>query len=115
MRAGGVPVEDVVIAGGVTRSPLWLQIHADITGLPLHLTQVSDAPALGSAILAGVASGRFASIAEGTGEMVRRTAVIEPDPRAQDAYRAPYTAYKNAYAALHQLRTVQGKTAQPHS
>ena len=57
MRATGFEPRDVVVAGGATRSDLWLQTHADVSGLPLSLTKVADAPALGSAILAAVGAG----------------------------------------------------------
>ncbi|MDP9138772.1 MAG: FGGY-family carbohydrate kinase, partial [Pseudomonadota bacterium] len=52
----------IVVAGGATNSPLWLQIHADTIGAPLELTEVADAPALGCAILAAHGAGRFATI-----------------------------------------------------
>jgi glycerol kinase len=31
--------ESLTVAGGATRSDLWLQIHADVSNLPLHLTE----------------------------------------------------------------------------
>ena len=62
MRNNGFAAETVVLAGGATRSNLWLQIHADVSNLPLTLTKVPDAPALGSAILAAVGSGAFSDI-----------------------------------------------------
>ena len=31
----------IVVAGGATQSPLWLQIHADTIGAPLELTEVA--------------------------------------------------------------------------
>ena len=52
----------IVVAGGPTKSRLWLQIHADTIGAPLELTEVPDAPALGCAILAACAEGRFATL-----------------------------------------------------
>jgi sugar (pentulose or hexulose) kinase len=38
-RAAGYHPTSITIAGGVTRSPLWLQIHADVCNLPLRLTK----------------------------------------------------------------------------
>src|SRR5262249_38129995 len=46
MRKAGFAPKDLVICGGATRSDLWLQIHADVCGLPLSLTRVADAPIL---------------------------------------------------------------------
>ena len=60
----------IVVSGGATNSPLWLQIHADTIGAPLELTEVPDAPALGSAILAAHGAGRF-DIEDGAKAMVR--------------------------------------------
>ncbi len=100
MQRGGIAVGEIVIAGGVTRSPLWLQIHADIANTPLTITQVPDAPALGSAILAAVCTGQFATIEQAAEQMVSVTRVIEPDPAADERYGKSYGAYKRAYGAL---------------
>ena len=64
-----------------TRSDLWLQIHADVSNLPLTLTKVPDAPALGSAILAAVGSGAFSDIGSAVQKMVQIDRVIEPNSR----------------------------------
>jgi len=100
MRANGYRPEEIVIAGGATRSDLWMQIHADVSNVPLTLTRVADAPALGSAILAAVAAGAYATIEEAAGRMVAVARRIEPSARGHDAYREAYGAYKRAYAAL---------------
>jgi ribulokinase len=103
MRANGYRPDEIVIAGGATRSDLWLQIHADISDVPLTLTRVPDAPALGSAILAAVAAGAYASIEEAAGRMVAVTRRIEPSKQGRDAYRGAYEAYKRAYGSLAQI------------
>jgi hypothetical protein len=71
MRANGFSPNEVVICGGCTRSDLWMQIHADTAGLPLVLTEVADAPALGSAILAAVGAGCYNTLIEASDAMVR--------------------------------------------
>ncbi len=108
MRANAWSPEEIVVAGGATRSDLWLQIHADVSNLPLTLTRVPDAPALGSAILAAVAAGEFASIEEAAGRMVAVTRRIEPSAASHATYRDSYEAYKRAYAALASVRQVGG-------
>ena len=79
MRAGGYRPDEIVICGGATRSDLWMQIHADVCGQPLTVTEVGEAPALGSAILAAKAAGHYGSIEEAAGaalEPLRRRARI---------------------------------------
>ena len=94
----------IVVAGGATNSPLWLQIHADTIGAPLELTEVPDAPALGSAILAARGAGRFDSIEEGAKAMVRTTRTIEPNTANAKRYDAFYPQYRELYAALKKVR-----------
>lgn len=94
----------IVVAGGATNSPLWLQIHADTIGAPLELTEVPDAPALGCAVLAAHGAGRFKTIEEGSRAMVRRTKVIEPNLTDARRYDDFYPKYRELYAALKKVR-----------
>ena len=94
----------IVVAGGATNSPLWLQIHADTLNTPIELTEVPDAPALGCAILAACGAGHFGSIEEGAKAMVRTSRTIEPDPEQNAAYEAIYPHYQALYGALKDVR-----------
>ncbi len=94
----------IVVAGGATRSPLWLQIHADALQAPIVVTEVPDAPALGAAILGGVAAGRFADAQEGIAAMVRPAGVIEPDPAKGAVYDDLGADYVRLYEALRAWR-----------
>ena len=60
----------MVICGGATNSELWMQIHSDISNLPIIKTKVADAPALGSAMLAGICGGAFSSFEQAVDAMV---------------------------------------------
>ncbi|WP_417459354.1 FGGY-family carbohydrate kinase [Kordiimonas sp.] len=103
MQKGGFEPHDIVLSGGVTNSPLWLQIHADIIGKPLHLTEVANAPALGCAILASVGAGVYSDIEEAAMAMVRRTRTIKPSKYSSE-YDDPYATYKSLYGALKSVR-----------
>ena len=100
MGAAGFIPEDVVVCGGSTKSDLWMQIHADVSGLPLKLTAIPNAPMLGSAILAAVGSGHYDSIQSAAGQMVQIARTIEPDQSRHAAYAEPYQVYKALYPAL---------------
>ncbi|CAN5440743.1 FGGY-family carbohydrate kinase [soil metagenome] len=100
MRANGFEQGDIVICGGATRSDLWMQIHADVSGVPLILTEVPDAATLGSAILAAVGGGAFAGIPAAADAMVHRLRVVEPDMERHALYRPIYERYKRAYGAI---------------
>ncbi len=111
MRNNGFQPKDVVVAGGATRSDLWLKIHADVSGLPLTLTRVADAPSLGCACLAAVAAGHFDDIGAAADAMVRVERTIEPDMTAHEAYRPFYEAYKASYPALKEVLHAQSRAA----
>jgi len=96
----------IVVAGGATRSPLWLQIHADTLGAPLTLTANPAAPALGCGILAAKATGAYGSIEEAARAMVETTEVIEPDRERSAHYRAIFERYRDLYAALSPFRPI---------
>ena len=106
MRNNGFEAETVVLAGGATRSDLWLQIHADVSNLPLTLTKVPDAPALGSAILAAVGSGAFSDIGTATQKMVQVDRVIEPNQETHARYQPFYQSYQNHYLAMKNARSI---------
>ncbi len=97
----------IVVAGGATRSPLWLQIHADTLGVALELTEETEACALGSAILAAFGAGHYPTIDAACAAMVRTARRIEPDPVAHAAYAPIYDRYCAAYHALKPLRAVE--------
>lgn len=97
----------IVVAGGATRAPFWLQLHADTLGLPLELTEETEACALGSAILAAHGAGHFPTIDAACAAMVRTARVIEPDMAAHAAYAPIYARYRAAYPALKPLREVE--------
>ena len=104
MRHNGFEPERIVMAGGATRSELWLQIHADVSKLPLTLTEVADAPALGGAILAAVGAGLYPDLQTATEQMVQVKRVIEPNAASHAAYQPYYQLYKETYEALGTLR-----------
>jgi len=111
MRDNGFRPKDIVVAGGATRSDLWLKIHADVSGLPLILTRVADAPSLGCACLAAVAAGHYGDIAEAADAMVQVERTIEPDMAVHETYRPFYEAYKASYPALKDVLHAQARAA----
>ena len=88
--ASGTRADEVVVAGGATRSPLWLQLHADVTGRRFVLNENTDGPLLGCAVLASVGAGVYGSVEEAAENMVRRSEVIEPRPEVAEAYDRLY-------------------------
>ena len=91
LEAAGHPCSQIVIAGGATRSDLWLQMHADVTGKSVVVCENADAPLLGCAILASVGVGIHASVEDAVKSMVRTSRRIEPVEETKAAYSGLYS------------------------
>ncbi|NTU85266.1 MAG: xylulokinase, partial [Chloroflexales bacterium] len=100
MRDLGVPVEEIRATGGGGKSPLWLQLQADIYGAPVQSLAAEEGPAYGAAILAGVGAGHFADVGEAVAAGVRVTGVTAPDAERVRRYDELYAAYTRLYPAL---------------
>ena len=98
-EATGNEPDELVFAGGASKSELWAQILADVTGKRVKVPAVKEATALGAAILAGVGVGIYASPAEGAHAVVRWERTFEPDATAHEVYARMYPAWREVYAA----------------
>jgi len=94
----GVPVTELVIAGGLQKNSFLMQVYADVTRRPLSLIGSEQGPALGSAIHAAVAAGCYPDVsaaAEAMGKVER--SVYTPDPQRADAYDELYAEYRTLH------------------
>jgi L-ribulokinase len=114
----GVPVTELVIAGGLIRNPAIMQIYADVTRRPLSPIESEQGPALGSAMHAAVAAGAYPDIgaaAEAMGR--RRLAVYQPRAGDADVYDELYAEYvllhdyfgRGGNEVLHRLRAIRDR------
>lgn len=94
----GVPVTEFVVAGGLAKNPLLMQIYADVLNLPLSVVTSTQGPALGSAIHAAVAAGAYPDIRAAAAAMGGRdVGAYQPIPDNVARYAALYAEYR----ALH--------------
>lgn len=100
LNSHGIAIDDITVCGGVTRSPLWTQIHADALGLPIRVAETGCAPALGSAVFAAIGAGHFPDLDAAAAAMVHTSHIVEPDPAAHEAHGEAYAVYQRAYPAL---------------
>lgn len=92
----GVSLTAIRAINGGARSPLWRQILADVTGVPLVYIQKSEGAPLGAAILAAMGAGLVSS-AEGIKEHLPIHSVTEPDPERHEQYGAFFQVYRSIY------------------
>jgi xylulokinase len=87
------PVVEIRSTGGGAKSSAWKQIEADVTGVPVHVTDTDLASCRGAAVLAGVGAGIYADVAEGATTMVRTGRIYEPDAGLSALYAERYEAF----------------------
>ncbi|GAG41151.1 unnamed protein product, partial [marine sediment metagenome] len=103
LRDGGVHIDELRAIGGGARSDLWLQLKADITGIPVAVPRITEAASWGAALLAGIGAGIFAGAAEAAEEMVHLDRRFVPDPARAARYEERYALYREVYPALRSI------------
>jgi xylulokinase len=102
MRGFGIDADQVRATGGGARSLLWRQMQADIFGLPVAAMAPGTSPALGAALLAGVATAVFTDVAAASATGARIDSVIEPDPDRVARYEQLYRTFSALDPAIRQ-------------
>lgn len=89
----------IIATGGGTRSAVWMQIKADLIGMPIQVVDNPEPTALGAAMLAGVAQGNFKDFGEAASCLLKYGRVYEPDPSQKAKYDEMYEMYRHLYFA----------------
>jgi L-ribulokinase len=117
-RDSGVPVTDLVVAGGLIKSAPLMQIYADVTRRPLSVIGSGQGPALGSAIHAAVAAGAYPDVPAAADTMGRiNSDVYQPDSARADVYDELYAEYVRLHdyfgrgenRAMYRLRAIRDR------
>jgi L-ribulokinase len=92
----GIPVERVISLGGIAaRSPLVMQVCADVLERPIGVVASEQCCALGAAIAAAVAAGIHPSMAAAQARMASRIGrTYQPTAAHAQAYQEGYRAYR---------------------
>uniref|UniRef100_A0A4X2KLJ7 FGGY carbohydrate kinase domain-containing protein n=1 Tax=Vombatus ursinus TaxID=29139 RepID=A0A4X2KLJ7_VOMUR len=106
MEAAGHSISTLFLCGGLSKNPLFVQMHADITGLPIVLSQEVESVLVGAAILGACASGDFTSVQEAMARMGKVGKVVFPNPEEKRFYDKKYKVFlklvehQKEYAAI---------------
>jgi sugar (pentulose or hexulose) kinase len=75
----GVQLDLIRATGGGARNAWWLQLMADVCGLPVEVVAQEEPGTFGAAILAGVGAGVYGSVSEAVAQLVNVGRRFEPD------------------------------------
>ena len=99
IRAQNIPIHQFRLIGGGAKGALWRQILCDVIGYPLTCTMENDS-SLGSAMLAGVATGVFDSFQDSVEKCVKVSSQVIPNEENAAIYEKKFLQYKDTVLAL---------------
>lgn len=100
MAETGSNVEELRITGGPSKSPLWNQIKADITGKRLLVPESTESELLGNLVIALRALGDTDELAQTADRIVKIRDIYEPNEARHDIYTDYYVLYRESYKRL---------------
>lgn len=99
----------LIVVGGAAKSPLWLQIIADVTGFPVWIIEEEVEAPLGDAGLAALAVGLIKDPAE-IRQWSHLKEVAQPVPKNHLHYQKIFDQYKDIYlninVNMHALKSI---------
>lgn len=98
----GAQIDSIVMMGGASKSPVWMQMIASITGVPIKQLNCSDACALGAAMIAACGAGFFDSYRSAADSIVSVERVYEPIPTEKAYYNDKFTRFDKLWSCLSQ-------------
>ena len=98
IRAKGTEISYIIATGGGAKSPIWCQLQADITGLPVVIPTEKEAACLGCAIIGAVADGVFPSYQDAADKIISFQHRYEPQNHAK--FEKKYQKYCALYDAM---------------
>lgn len=97
LKAVGCNVVELRACGGQAKNPIWNQLKADVTGIPVSCPEVIDAELLGCVCCALVGLGDFSTPWDASVRLVRMVDRFEPDPERSRQLTDGYERYLRVY------------------
>jgi sugar (pentulose or hexulose) kinase len=86
LRRRGIDARLIRATGGGSKNAWWMQLTADLTGVPVEVVAQEEPGAFGAAILAGVGAGVYPSVSAAVARLVTVARRFEPDPGRGASY-----------------------------
>jgi sugar (pentulose or hexulose) kinase len=100
LRNAGARVEALQACGGASTSDLWLQIISDVCNVPLMRSDITEATCLGSAMLAGMATGVYDDASDAAASIATNPVAIVPRAEHSSRYQPLYELFRQVNEAL---------------
>ena len=103
LEKSGIKPKRLYATGGGAMSPVWLQMKANILGLPITSLSAPEVGTVGTVMLTGVAMGTFADLDAAKAVMVKEGKTYYPDTEKHEKHLEIYKNYEKIYTAVRPL------------
>ena len=100
LNLNGISHGNIVVNGGVSRSPYWCQMMADIWQAPVTTLTASENGCLGAAMFAGIGVGLYDSPEDAVEKTVHYLHTYQPNLAHKEIYDKGFSDFKSVYKAL---------------
>uniref|UniRef100_A0A4W6BR98 FGGY carbohydrate kinase domain containing n=1 Tax=Lates calcarifer TaxID=8187 RepID=A0A4W6BR98_LATCA len=98
MKEAGHDIRTLFLCGGLSKNSLFVQIHANATGLPVVLPDQMEAVLIGAAVLGACASQDYTTIQEAMEKMAKVGKVVQPNQELKSFYEKKYKVFLRLFA-----------------
>lgn len=98
--SNGAAIESITMMGGAAKSPVWMQMIASITGVPIKRLNCTDVCAIGAATIAACGAGVFDDYDSAARSIVSVERVYEPISSEKSYYEEKFMKFDSLWAAL---------------
>ena len=92
-QRNGCEIRSIIMMGGAAKSPVWMQMIASVTGIPILRLNQADVCALGAAVIAACGAGIYGSYTDAAKAMVHMETVYQPIAEESAYYQEKFQNY----------------------
>lgn len=96
----GANIESITMMGGAAKSPVWMQMIASITGVPIKSLNCADVCAIGAAVIAACGAGFFDSYSSAAESIVSVEHTFTPIAQQQEYYNRKFEKFDSLWTVL---------------
>jgi len=103
----GFDLKEIRVVGGASKSPVWMQLKADILNRTVSTLREKDAACLGAAMIAMCSKGVYPSPEKAVEACVKTDRFYRPNPAVTGAYERAYRKYTHLYESLKDFNRIK--------
>ncbi|XP_033328109.1 FGGY carbohydrate kinase domain-containing protein [Megalopta genalis] len=109
LETAGHKIEELLVCGGLSQNPLFIQIQADVLGLPVLCPVEKESVLIGAAILGSYAAGKFSNIYDAIKTMGGSANIVKPKDECHKYHLQKYRVFRKMVLDQNNYREIMNK------